>query len=74
MSATEVAALVSPPRVKRKRSADPRTDEKEQRITGPAANPVLDGDAVCELEESLLYADLRCPICLCLMRDPVATD
>ena len=39
-----------------------------------ATNPQSAASKISEMEESILYTELRCPICLCLMREPVATD
>ena len=68
--ATALAAL-SYSSTTRKRK-QPLTIDRDQYT---AANPRIDGDdAYSRVDLDLLNAELRCPICLRLMRDPMATE
>lgn len=69
----ELESLSASPRRKRNATAGlANGDEPPTKYC--AANPLDEAGAVAELDEGLLHTELRCPICLCVMRDPVATD
>jgi hypothetical protein len=68
MSANALAALLSSGRDRRRRPLEINRDEY------PAANRLSDAQATATVDMDSLNADLRCPICLRLMREPVATE
>ena len=69
---------MSPVASKRRRlSPEGVTDDDSEYSAGdvPADAPVdVDAATETQLDESMLHSELRCPICLMVMRDPVVTE
>ena len=40
----------------------------------PCARPIFEGNEISSLQIQILNTELRCPICLNLLREPVATE